>query len=71
MHESETIWPADQEREKLRDQFAMAALAGPLSSGDMVAAMNKIDQHKVAENTAIAAYEYADAMMIEREKEGD
>ena len=43
----------------LRDQFAMAALAGMLSS----------DRWRGGQDTAVLAYEYADAMLKARETE--
>lgn len=49
--------------ETLRDEFAMAALSGLLAEGTTL----RLTTH----DTATAAYEYADAMMKEREKADD
>lgn len=43
----------------LRDYFAAQALAGPVS------------EHGIPEEAAMRAYEYADAMLAERAKEGE
>ena len=46
----------------LRDQFAMAALTG------LVASFHSLDMDNYKEKAAVTAYEYADAMLAEREK---
>jgi hypothetical protein len=54
----------------LRDEFAMVALQGMLA-GPMAAALEKVASRRlidVDELASKAAYEYADAMLKEREK---
>ena len=55
----------DKATQKLRDQFAMAALAGDLEQG----ARDNFDMHYWHKASAIAnrAYEIADAMLRARE----
>ena len=56
----------------LRDFFASAALTGFLSSNAWPrCAENSAEEHRIEKSTlmAMAAYDFADAMMVEREKE--
>lgn len=66
---SKCIAVADK-REKLRDQFATAALGGSLSDPLILAAMRDTAQNvnsNLADVAAKTVYEYADAMLVERE----
>jgi hypothetical protein len=59
--------------ESLRDYFAGQALAGYLANMDVVVAAHRIavkEGQSTTDSIAIAAYEYADAMMTARQKTG-
>lgn len=55
--------PKKVDRKRLRDEFAMAALQGMLASD------SSVDRTKVVKSTwAKIAYEFADAMVAQRDK---
>lgn len=62
---TDTYSPRIPPDETLRDRFAMAALAGMLACGHRN--YGTIDD--VLSYASRVAYEYADAMLVEREKE--
>lgn len=65
---AQAVEPASPNK-TLRDEFAMAALSGILSSKDMVIAIREVARpmgRGPVESVAGVAYEYADAMLKAR-----